>query len=204
MGSGGGAGGDGLDSLGGAGGTGCSGNGQASAADGGHGGLGGAAPTSAGIHGGGTLATTGAGAGGGGGGGWQGGNGGDGGHGVPGVGSGGGGGGGGAGACIILGHPVDVNLAPGSVARNGYVIITFLPDLAATPVITAPTSFEGKAQHVGVGTDKGTVRIRGEFAMPSGLQLDQHLDQSTFTLTSLLAQAEGSGELTPTMRFICP
>ena len=200
-GGGGGGGGNGVGSAGGAGGAWCAGNGSPGYQGGGHGGEGGAAAATSGDHGGSSTATAGAGAGGGGGGGNpQGGRGGDGGSGIPILGTGSGGGGGGAGDCFNDGSAIDPTAGFGSVASDGIAIVTFVadPSLAATPVLAEPVALHGQARNIGDGSPDGIVRIEGRVMEPNGLSLDQHLDQTTFTVTKLLSEVSGSGELSRT------
>ena len=200
-GGGGGGGGNGVGSGGGAGGAWCAGNGVPGNDGGGHGGQGGAAAFASGDHGGSSTATAGGGAGGGGGGGNpQGGRGGDGGSGIPILGTGSGGGGGGAGDCYFAGSAIDPTAGFGSVAGDGIGMVTFIadPSLAATPVSAEPTVLKGWARNIGDGKPDGVVRIEGRLSEPSGLSLDQHLDQATFTVTKLLSEVSGSGELSRT------
>ncbi len=57
---------------------------------------------------------------------------------------------------------------------------------------------KGRARNIGDGKPDGVVRIEGRLSEPNGLSLDQHLDQATFTVTKLLSEVSGSGELSRT------
>src|SRR5262249_10981168 len=107
-----------------------------------------------------------------------------------------GGGGGGAGDCAFDPNNTDPSSGTGSVAGDGWAIVTFIADAStdAKPVTVAPTKLNGHGQHL-VEKDRGTVRIDGQFLMPKGLQLDQQLDQATFALTHLVSEVSGVGEL---------
>ncbi|MGH6839815.1 MAG: hypothetical protein ACREDT_13655 [Methylocella sp.] len=197
-GGGGGGGGDGTGRTGGVGGAWCGGNGAPGNQGGGNGGQGGVASTINGDNGGSSTAFAGAGAGGGGGGGGpQGGGGGDGGAGIPVVGTGSGGGGGGAGDCFNDGSAIDPTAGFGSVAGDGIAIVTFIadPSIAVQPVLAKPIALHGRARNIGDGNPDGVVRIEGKLSMTKSLSLDQHLDQATFTVTKLLAEVSGKGEL---------
>jgi hypothetical protein len=65
--------------------------------------------------------------------------------------------------------------------------------LVFTPPTTATVAFQasGRAQNVGVASDNGSVRITGRVTLPRPLPLDQ----ATVTLTDVLNEVGGAGEL---------
>jgi hypothetical protein len=76
------------------------------------------------------------------------------------------------------------------IVENGIVVET-QQWTRAVNVVGTDGSLEGSASGIGSGTDNGSVRVSGQFTAEESLSLDQ----ATLTVTALLLESGGAGEL---------